>query len=218
MKLEDKISRKRIAEDRVYRIYISAFLSFLFNLSYALLNLFLGIADLSVWFIAMSVYYAMLSAMRILAILYPLKRAYAVRSITGMLLIILSIVLSFVIYISERGQIASAYGDIIMITIATYVFLKIGFAINRRIKHRRNNAPELISIRCISYADVSASLLTLQRSMLASFEGMTAASISIMNRLLGAAVCLFILFLGLYLLIGKANHAKDRESADKGSC
>lgn len=55
-------------------------------------------------------------------------------------------------------------------------------------------------IRCIGYAEVAASVLTLQRSMLVSFGEMSDTDIRTMNILTGSAVCLFVLILGIILI------------------
>ncbi|HIY21965.1 MAG TPA: hypothetical protein H9841_08710, partial [Candidatus Flavonifractor merdigallinarum] len=53
----------------------------------------------------------------------------------------------------------------------------------------------------ISYAEVAASIMTLQRSMLVSFGTMSTGNIHFMNAATGAAVCLLILILGLSMII-----------------
>lgn len=55
-------------------------------------------------------------------------------------------------------------------------------------------------IRTIGYADVAVSVLTLQRSMLASFGEMEEIKAHTMNALTGAVVCLFVFLLGIGLM------------------
>ena len=74
----------------------------------------------------------------------------------------------------------------------------------KAVKQRRNPSPLLRTIRTIGYAEVSASLLTLQRSMLVSFGSMDHRQIRFMNAMTGAAVCLFVLLLGVSM-IAKSN-------------
>ena len=117
--------------------------------------------------------------------------------LSGILLVTLGVVLAAVNYISLSQNIAVKYGEITMITIAAYTFTKITMAIVRAVKQRRDPSPLLRTIRNIGYAEVSASILTLQRSMLVSFGGMDDRQARLMNSLTGAAVCLFVLMLGL---------------------
>lgn len=88
-----------------------------------------------------------------------------------------------------------------MITIATYTFYKVIVAIVKAITQRENSSPLLAVIRTIGYAEASASLLTLQRSMFVSFGSMHETNIVLMNSLTGIAVCLFILLLGIFTIL-----------------
>ena len=118
-----------------------------------------------------------------------------------MLLSALSVVLAVVVYISLSQNIAAKYGEIIMITIATYTFYKISIAIIQAVKQHKNPSPLLRTLRSIRYAEVAASVVTLQRSMLVSFGAMEARKIYLLNSITGAAVYLFVLVLGISMII-----------------
>ena len=202
-----KAGKKLVGSQR-YRIILSASVSFVFNLLYAVYHLILGVLNLSFWFIAMCAFYWILATMRFSAILCERNRQKLpsddterfVMKLSGILLVILSIVLATVSYISLSQNIAAKYGEIIMITIATYTFYKITMAIVKAVKQHKNPSPLLKTIRNIGYAEVAASILTLQRSMLASFGSMSAGNIHFMNAVTGAVVCLFVLILGLSMI------------------
>ncbi len=119
----------------------------------------------------------------------------------GVLLILLNFVLAGAINISLSQNIATKYGEIVMVTIATYTFSKITMTVIKAVKQRKNPSPLLSVIRSISYAEVAAFVLTLQRSMLVSFGKMNDTDIHTMNTLTGSVVCLFILILGISLII-----------------
>ena len=124
-----------------------------------------------------------------------------VMKLSGILLVVLGVVLAAVNYISLSQNIAAKHEEIIMITIATYTFYKITIAIVKAVKQRKNSSPLLKTIRNIGYAEVSASILTLQRSMLVSFGSMSAGKIHFMNAVTGAIICLFVLILGSSMII-----------------
>ena len=199
---------KKLVSSQRYRIILSATLAFAFNLLYAIYHCVLGILNLSFWFIAMCAFYGILAIMRFSAILCERNHQKLpdnvtelfVMKLSGVLLVILSIVLATVSYISLSQNIAAKHGEIIMITIATYTFYKITMAIVKAVKQHKNTSPLLKTIRNIGYAEVAASILTLQRSMLASFGTMSAGNIHFMNAVTGAAVCLFVLILGLSMI------------------
>lgn len=156
----------------------------------------------------MCAYYIVLSTMRLSAILCGQKNKnisssdteYFVMKLCGVLLVLLNFVLVGAIYISLSRNIATKHGEIVMITIAAYTFYKITMTVIKAVKQRKNPSPLLSIIRSISYAEVAASVLTLQRSMLASFGGMSDTDIRTMNILTGSAVCLFVLILGIVLI------------------
>ena len=199
---------KKLVSSQRYRIILSATLAFAFNLLYAIYHCVLGILNLSFWFIAMCAFYGILAIMRFSAILCERNHQKLpdnvtelfVMKLSGVLLVTLSIVLATVSYISLSQNIAAKHGEIIMITIATYTFYKITMAIVKAVKQHKNPSPMLKTIRNIGYAEVAASILTLQRSMLASFGSMSAGNIHFMNAVTGAAVCLFVLILGLSMI------------------
>lgn len=203
-----KIGNRLMNEQR-YRVILAATFGFFFNLLYAIYNGILGVLNQSLWFATMCAYYIILGTMRFSAILCERKNndtvsiqtEFFVMKFSGIMLTVLSAVLTGVIYISISQNIAAKYDEIIMITIATYTFWKIAMAIIRAVKQRNNPLPLPATIRSIGYAEVAVSILTLQRSMLVSFGSMNDADKHILNVATGAAVCLFVLGLGITLLV-----------------
>lgn len=196
-----------MVHDRRYRMVISAAFSFCLNLLYALYHGALGIYTQSIWFLTMFAFYIIFGAMRFSAVLCERRNSvktdeieYFVMKLSGILLTVLSFVLTGVNYLSLSQKIATKYDTILMITIATYTFYKITMAVVRAVKQRRDPSPLLAVIRSIGYAEVAASVLTLQRSMLVSFDGMTEENAQLMNGLTGAAVCLFVFVLGITMI------------------
>ncbi len=203
-----KIGKRLIQEQRFRAVFFAA-IGLLVNILYAFYHGALGVVNQSLWFIAMFAYYVILSSMRISAVLCEWKNKssackdteYFVAKLCGGLLVLLSAVLAGVVYISLSQNVAVKHHEIAMITIATYTFYKITATVIKAIKQRKNAAPLLIVIRTIGYAEVAASILTLQRSMLVSFGSMNHTDIGLMNALTGIAVCLFILLLGVFLIL-----------------
>lgn len=199
----------KIINNQRYRMILSAAIAFALNLLYALGHCVLGVINLSLWFISMCAFYGILATMRFSAILCGYKNRlassvdteYFVMKLSGISLAILSLVQAVVIYISLSQNIAAKYDEIIMITIAAYTFFKSTMAVIRAVKQHKNTSPLLCVIRVIGYAEVAASILTLQRSMLVSFGSMEEEQMRVMNATTGAAVCLFVLILGIRMII-----------------
>lgn len=199
---------KKIVSDQRYRMILSAAAAFMFHLLYALYHCILGIVNRSLLFISLCAFYGILAVTRFSAVLCERNHhelpfddtEIFVMKFSGILLALLSFVLAAVNYISLSQNIASRHEKITMITIAAYTFYKIAMAVVKAIKRPKNPSLLLSVLRNISYAEVAASVLTLQRSMLVSFGATNAKQVRFMNAVTGAAVCLFVLMLGLSMI------------------
>ena len=93
----------------------------------------------------MCVYYVMLGTARFSAVLCghgstpesPAGTDYFAMRLSGILLAMLSLVLSGVTYLSLVQNIAVKHHEIMMITIAAYTFFKLGIAVTRAIRQRK---------------------------------------------------------------------------------
>lgn len=128
---------------------------------------------------------------------------------------LLSAILALSVYLSFQYDVAVVHSEIMMITIAAYTFYKMTMAVVNAVKARKQRTLWLIAIRNIGCADAAASLLTLQRSMLVSFEGMNSRDIELMNVLTGAGVCLVTAALGIYMVLGKGKQ-NGKVKTDRG--
>lgn len=216
-KFEETETGRRFVREQRFRAFFSASIGLLVNILYACYHGALGVVNQSLWFVAMFAYYVILSSMRFSAVLCEWRRKssiskdieYFVAKLCGGLLVLLSFILAGIVYISLFQNVAVKHHEIVMITIATYTFYKITVAIIRAVKQRKNTVPLLVVLRTIRYAEVAASLLTLQRSMLISFGSMDNKRIALMNGLTGISVCLFILLLGIFTILRSSKERKN---------
>lgn len=105
-----------------------------------------------------------------------------------------------IVIVSIKDETATLYGEITMITIATFTFTKITMAIITAVKHKGDPSKLYKAVNAIRYSEVAVSLLTMQQSMLVSFDGADRKSAIILNACTGAGVCFFILGLGISVL------------------
>ncbi len=224
MKLLETKQGKQCFQDVDRRRMMGAMLSLFCNVAYALYHGALGVIMGSVWFGAMCVYYLILSVMRTSAVICLKRetspaRARAVRRSLGGLLAFLALLLTAIIYIALSQNTAAKYGTITMITIATYTFTKLILAIVRAAKHRRDTSDLYMILRNTGYAEVSVSILTMQRSMLISFDGgtMDAQNALLLNVMTGAAVCMFIFLRGIALIKKSGAQRASKENKTKGN-
>ncbi len=182
-------------------ILARAVISLIVNLLFAFYNGILGFLQSSSIFVVSAVYYLLLSGMRFVAVTLgrkqTAKREGQLAAVVGGMLMVLSLVFQAMVIISMKDNTAAVYGTIPMITIATFTFFKIAAAVISGLRHRKNSSRLFWAVNGIRYAEVAVSLLTMQQSMLVSFEGADANTQAILNACTGAGVCFFILALGL---------------------
>ena len=127
----------------------------------------------------------------------------------GILLLALNFALTGVILLTIAQDTARRYSEIVVISIATYTFYKIIMAVVNMVKVRKMQSPVLITIRNIGVADALVSMLTLQATMLASFQGKGGLDANRMNAVTGMVVCVLILALGVSMIRYAFKNQKD---------
>lgn len=189
-----------------YRTVFSAIISLIINFSYGIVNAVIGFITFSWWYIAVSVYYIVLSIMRFCLVVSCRKdtensdNEVFMTKFSGTMFLCLSLILCITVFLTVRNDIGTKHHEIIMITIATYTFTKLIFAIVNLCKSKQIRLPIIKILRNISVADATVSIFSLQRSMLISFEGMNSNEIWLMNILTGSAICFVVFILGINLL------------------
>ena len=199
-------------EDYTFRTILTTMPSFIINVAYTVYNGVIGIVNQSSWFITTAVYYSLLGVMRYHAVntgrkisrmknqKLIRKKELAVIKTDGILLLLLNLALSGVVLLTiEKGR-AKAYSEIMAISIAAYTFYKTTMAVINMVKVRKMQSPILITIRNIGVADALVSILTLQTTMLASFQNTSNLDVNRMNALTGMAVCILIALLGISMI------------------
>ena len=189
---------------RMDRTLKLALVSLLFNMVYSAYHIIFGITTHSWWFFTIGIYYAILSIVRFVVLRHKGKKHFVIR-FTGIMLMVLSLSLVGTVilaFIKDRGTV---FPLIAMLAIATYTFTKITLATIKWIKARKSTSAKMLTLRNISFANAVVSIYSLQRSMLVSFDGMTATEIRIMNVATGSAVCVVVFLLGFNLVQYKTN-------------
>ncbi len=182
-----------------------AIISLAINIVYALGNFALGIWGKSYWFLTIGAYNLILAVMRFSVVLCNRRSKEKasgsfVSNFVGIMLVLLGFVLSGSVYLSVKFDVSKSFHEIIMIAIATYTFTKITIAVINYVKKNKFNSHIITSLRGIALCDAAASVYSLQKSMLVSFDGMEQQDIQLMNILTGVAVCVFVVVLGLIML------------------
>ena len=194
---------KRLHADRRFRIVFSAALTLVVNLLYGIGHGITGVVDGSFWLLVMAAYYILLGVMRFGAVLTERRHSserFMMRLCGGMLMA-LALVMGAATGVSLAEGNAVPHGIVVMLCIALYTFWKMTMAIVHTVQAHQSGTPLTRTIRNITLASALASLMTMQRSMLVSFEGdMTANAALVLNICTGGAVCLLVFLMGLNMV------------------
>lgn len=203
---------ERFLDDHAFRTILTTLPAFLINVAYTVYNGVIGIMNQSAWFITMAVYYSLLGIMRYRAVSTGRriarledkqlirKKELSVIKMDGILLLVLNLALSGAVLLTIAQDTAKRYSEIMVISIAAYTFYKITMALINKIKVRKTQSLILITIRNIGVADALVSMLTLQATMLASFQDKSSLNSNQMNAITGLAVCILIAILGTSMI------------------
>ena len=171
----------------------------IFNILCGAGYILVGAMSRSWWMLTIGAYYCILSMMRFFVVCIR-KREHLLRKLTGILLMVMSLPLAGTVILAVVKDRGIKFNQIVMIAIAVYAFAKISLATVQIIKSQRQRSVRNVTIRSISFADACVSIFSLQRSMLASFDGMSGEEIIIFNAVTGSAVCVIVFMIGILLM------------------
>lgn len=216
-KLKPAIGRNsltnRLAADIQYRSVFFTYTSFSFNLLFAVSNGIYGLVKNSWWFGTLSAYYILLSVMRfgILRVGNQdkgrekkpeiRKREGDIYRRCGWLFLLLTIALVGSVILMVTKDQAKTYPDTLILAVAAYTFYKMAVSVRNVLKARKMHSPLILTIRHIGYADALVSLLSLQTAMFTTFGEADKRNIRVMNGFTGAAVCILVMMMGVYMIV-----------------
>ena len=200
---------ERIKVDTVFRIKLFLCLSFVFNIAYSVFLFIVGQLYASKWFFVTSIYYGLLSLVRIFVYLQISSKKQLVSRITtmracGYFLLSINLVFSTMMFILIYGNQYIKHHEITVITLATYTFTSLTIAIINSVKYLRKNDYLHSCVKIISLICASVSIVTLTNIMLCTFGESNLLLRSIILPILSGVVSIFIIVCAI-LMIRKAN-------------
>lgn len=209
------------SNDPRLRMNITVGGSVLWNGAYAALQLGLAIYYRSAWFYSLAAYYATLAAMRCSLVWHTLRytpgeqmRQELTRYRTcGWVFLLMNLALSGMMFYRIYENRFVQHYEITTIAMATYTFAMLTVAIVNVVRYRKYNSPVLSSAKAISLAAACVSMLTLESTMLASFNKGTLSqkTIRIFLALSGGAVSAFIVGMAVYMIVQASRKLKSLE-------
>lgn len=213
-----------------YRTVIVSAVNTIINVCYVAFNLVIAIIYRSGWYMSLTGYYLLLTAMRSGIVLYHRKKAkgrlvfkkknadylleeekYQLTELkkygaTGWLLTVMPLFLSFAILLMVKNNRAFIYGGWLVYAVAAHAFYKITMAIINVFRAKKSPDVTVKALRAVGLADALVSILALQTTLLYAFSDGTGSGAA--NAVTGAAVCAATFVMGIYVIVKSNKYIK----------
>lgn len=192
------------------RIRVTLYFGLLVNFIYAGIKLVNGIQYQSIWFVAVSVFYAVLSLMRFILVksvrgnMHKESKSQYIHGLRsyrfcGYLMFLLNVAMCGIVMQMVWKNESYYYPGYIIYLSAAYAFTCLVSAIISVFRYRDMRAPELSAAKLLSLAKSGMSLLAMQTAMLMQF-GDDFAFRQMMNSISGGLVCSMVFCMAIYMI------------------
>ena len=209
-KNENKYAQIWLKDTRL-RVNVSMYSSLIWNSIYGIFQLWLGFYHHTFWFYSLGAYYICLAIMRFGLVRYTSKHKPGEKMhtelvkyrATGWIFLILNLALSLMIFFMVYWNRTFEHHEITTIAMAAYTFTTLTLAIINVIKYRKYNSPVLSAGKAISLTAGLVSILTLESTMLTTFND---GSMDLLTRRLflalsGGAISALIITMAIYMIV-----------------
>lgn len=207
----------RYTTDAGLRIKISLYCSLMVNILYAMLQLMSGFYYHSIWFYALSGYYALLAIVRFFLLKDVRRSALGEDRLSefkryrfcGIILLLVNMALAIIVtYIVWQNR-GFAHNEILTIAMAAYTFFSMTMAVINVVKYRRHESPVMLAARSINLTAALVSILSLETAMLTAFGSSDDPQFrQIMTACTGSAICLIVLVMAIYMIVRSSKEIK----------
>ena len=199
-------------EDIRFKNIVNLCLSSVINFSFIFIKFVDGINNRSLWFISLSIYYFLLTIIRLFLLnnlrKFDKEKEYIVYKRIGYFIMIINIALVIMILQMVRTNVALAQARYIMYLTALYSFYLIINAIVNVVEYRKYKSPILSSIKIINLLAASVSILMLQTTMIATFGENDFEYMKLMNTITGSIISVITLGISTYMIINGQKRLK----------
>lgn len=193
------------------RVKVTLYTSLVFNVIYALFNIWLGLYHSTFWFASIGIYYFCLTLMRLFLLLYTRKhgaRANIKLELLhyrncGIVFLVMNIALALMVFFMVYWGRTFHHHMITAIAMAAYTFTSFTIAIVSMVRFRKYESPVFSASKAISLASALVSMLTLTSTMLSTFGDGTMELLTrrILLGMTGGAVSLTVTAMAIYMIV-----------------
>ena len=218
LKHENKYMKKWFSDVHL-RMNVSLYTSLIWNVAFAIFQLGLGFYHKSFWFYSMFAYYIMLGVMRFF--LFKHTRKYKANEqehielkkyiASGWSLLAMNVALAVIVFFMVYWNKTFYHHMITTIAMAAYTFFTFTFAIINLVKYKKYKSPVYSAAKTISLIAGAVSMLTLEATMLTTFETNESPLFRlIILSLTGIAVICFAIAMAIIMIVkGNRQMKKD---------
>ncbi|MBR5239063.1 MAG: hypothetical protein IKW04_00625 [Clostridia bacterium] len=196
--------------DARLRVNISLYGTLIFNTVYAIFQMGLGFYHHTFWYYSLAGYYFSLAVMRFFLLRHSRKhnpgekmREELVRyRACGILFLMMNLALSLMIFFMVRWNRTFHHHEITTIAMAAYTFTSFTIAIINLVKYRKYESPIFSASKAISLASACVSMLTLESTMLTTFNdgSMNELSRNIFLGVSGGVISVFVIAMAIHMI------------------
>ena len=217
-KNENKYAQIWLNDTRL-RVNVSMYGSLAWNTIYGIFQLWLGVYHHTFWFCSLGAYYVCLAFMRLGLVRHtskykPGEKMYVELKkyrATGWVFLVLNLALTLMIFFMVYWNRTFKHHEITTIAMAAYTFTTLTLAIINVIKYKKYNSPVLSAGKAISLTAGFVSILTLESTMLTTFND---GSMDLLTRRLflvlsGGAISVLIITMAIYMIVRSTKQIKE---------
>lgn len=217
-KKENKYAQIWFSNARL-RVNVSLYGSLIWNTIYGIFQLWLGFYHHTFWFYSLGAYYICLAIMRFGLVRHtskykPGEKMYSELikyRATGWVFLVMNMALALIIFFMVYWNRTFEHHMITAIAMATYTFTSLTMAIINVVKYRKYNSPIFSASKAISLAAACVSMLTLESTMLTTFND---GSMDLLTRRLflaisGGAISVFVIAMAIYMIVQSSKQIKE---------
>ncbi len=205
-------------DDARLRVNVSLYGSLMLNTAYAVFQLGLGLYHASFWYYSMAGYYISLAIMRFFLVQHTRKHKPGEKMQEelrkyrncGLVFFLMNLAVSVMIFFMIYWNRTFRHHEITTIAMATYTFSSLALAIVNVVKYSKYNSPVFSASKAISLAAACVSMLTLESTMLTTFNDGTMDILSrrIMLGASGGVISVFIVAMAIYMIVQSSRKMK----------
>ncbi len=201
---------KRWFSDTHLRVNVSLYGGFIWNIAYAVLQIGLGITHKTFWFFSLAAYYFSLAVMRFYLATYTKKykpgecieaELKKYRN-CGIVLLLMNMALSLMIFFMVYWNRTFNHSEITTIALAAYTFSSLTMSIINVVKYQQYDSPVYSASKIIGLSAALVSMLTLESTMLNTFNygSITDSTRRILLGASGVVLSVYIISTAIYML------------------